>query len=87
MDWWSWNCIWDDVTNCNYNAKVTTNDGSGCNIRIGPSIKLDKITALSEGTTVKVINKGTYNNIDGYDWCRIELQNGAQAFMPINYLK
>ena len=77
----------DDVTNCNYNAKITTNDGSGCNIRIGPSIKLDKITALSEGTTVKVINKGTYNNIDGYDWCRIELQNGAQAFIPINYLK
>ena len=77
----------NDITNCNYIAKVKTNDGSGCKIRVGPSIYLDKITALPEGTEVRVIDKGRYNNIDGYDWCRIQLSDGRQAFMPIKYLK
>ena len=77
----------NDVTNCNYIAKVKTNDGSGCKIRVGPSIYLDQITALSDGTEVRVIDKGRYNNIDGYDWCRIQLSDGRQAFMPIKYLK
>ena len=77
----------NDVTNCYYTAKVKTNDGSGCKIRVGPSIYLDQITALSDGTEVRVIDKGRYNNIDGYDWCRIQLSDGRQAFMPIKYLK
>ena len=77
----------NDVTNCNYIAKVKTNDGSGCKIRIGPSINLELITTLLEGTEVRVIDKGRYNNIDGYDWCRIQLSDGRQAFMPIKYLK
>ena len=77
----------NDITNCNYIAKVKTNDGSGCKIRVGPSIYLDQITALSDGTEVRVIDKGRYNNIDGYDWCRIQLSDGRQAFMPIKYLK
>ena len=77
----------NDVTNCYYTAKVKTNDGSGCKIRVGPSIYLDKITTLLEGTEVRVIDKGRYNNIDGYDWCRIQLSDGRQAFMPIKYLK
>ena len=77
----------NDVTNCYYTAKVKTNDGSGCKIRVGPSIYLDQITALSDGTEVRIIDKGRYNNIDGYDWCRIQLSDGRQAFMPIKYLK
>ena len=77
----------DDVTNCNYTAKVTTNDGSGCYIRVGPSTRLDKLGGLTEGTSVKVIEKGIYNNIDGFDWCRIQLSDGRQAYMPIRYLK
>ena len=76
----------DDVTNCNYIARVKTSDGSGCYIRVGPSIQLDRITALTEGTSVTVINEGTYNHIDGYDWCRIQLSDGRQAFMPSRYL-
>ena len=76
----------DDVTNCDYTATVKTNDGSGCYVRIGPSLQVDRITALPDGTKVRVINKGTYNNIDGYDWCRIKLTDGRQAFMPIKYL-
>ena len=77
----------NDITNCNYIVKVKTNDGSGCKIRVGPSINLELITALPERTEVRVIDKGRYNNIDGYDWCRIQLSDGRQAFMPIKYLK
>ncbi len=76
-----------DVTNCNYTAQVKTNDGSGCYVRVGPSTDLERITALSDGTTVTIINKGTYDDIDGYDWCRVIIPDGRQAFMPIKFLK
>ena len=76
-----------DETNCNYTAVIKTNDGKGCNVRIGPSTKLDKIMALSDETTITVINEGTYNNIDGYNWCRIKMPDGRQAFLPSNYIK
>ena len=76
----------NDITNCNYTAKVKTKDGNGCNLRVGPSLMTDKITTLAEGTTIKVINKDTYNNIDGYNWYRVELENGIQGFMPANFL-
>ena len=75
-----------DVTNCNYIAYVKTADGTGCNIRVGPSTSLDKITALADGTRVTVINEGTYNNINGFNWVRIVLSDGRQAFMPSKYL-
>ena len=75
-----------DVTNCNYSAYVKTADGSGCYIRVGPSTRLDRITALSDGTWLTVINEGTYNNIDGFNWVRVLLSDGRQAFMPSKYL-
>ena len=75
-----------DVTNCRYTAKVKTSDGSGCKVRVGPSTSLDKITALTDGTSVTVINEGTYNNIDGYNWYRVQLSDGRQGFMPSKYL-
>lgn len=76
----------NDVTNCNYMARVRTSDGSGCNARIGPSTRLEIITALAEGTSVRVINDTTYKNIDGYDWYRVQLPDGRQAFMPSRFL-
>ena len=76
----------NDVINCNYSAYVRTADGSGCYIRVGPSTRLDRITALADGTWLTVINEGTYNNIDGYNWVRVLLSDGRQAFMPLNYL-
>lgn len=76
----------DDVKTCNYSASVKTNDGDGCYIRIGPSTSLDKITGLSDGTYVTVIDDSTYKNINGYDWSRIVLSNGTQAFMPSKFL-
>lgn len=77
----------DDVKTCNYSASVKTNDGKGCYIRIGPSTRLDMAgSGLSDGTYVTVIDDSTYKNIDGYDWSRIMLSNGRQAFMPSKYL-
>lgn len=77
----------DDVKTCNYLARVKTNDGKGCYIRIGPSTRLDMAgSGLSDGTYVTVIDDSTYKNIDGYDWSRIMLSNGGQAFMPSKYL-
>ena len=75
-----------DVTNCNYSAYVKTADGSGCYIRVGPSTRVDRVTVLTDGTWLTVINEGTYNNIDGYNWVRIMLPDGRQAFMPSKYL-
>ena len=76
----------DDVKTCNYTAKVKTNDGDGCYVRIGPSTNLDRIKALSDGTQVTVIDDSTYKNINGYNWSRVVLSNGTQAFMPSNFL-
>ena len=76
----------DTVKNCNYTARVKTNDGSGCKVRVGPSTSLDRMTTLTDWTTVTVIEKGTYNNINGYDWCRIITDDGRQGYMPLKYL-
>ena len=76
----------DTIKNCNYKAKVKTNDGSGCKVRIGPSTNLDRLTTLTDGTEVIVIEKGTYNNVNGYDWCRIITDDGRQGYMPLKYL-
>ena len=76
----------DTITNCNYKASVKTNDGSGCKVRVGPSTSLDKMTTLTDWTEVTVIEKGTYNNINGYDWCRIITDDGRQGYMPLKYL-
>lgn len=76
----------NDVTNCHYTAKVKTADGSGCNVRIGPSTSLSVLTAISDGTAVTVINQGTYNGINGYNWYRVRLSDGRQGFMPSNFL-
>ena len=77
----------DDIITCNYTAIVKTNDGDGCNVRIGPSTRVEKITALADYTQVTVIDNSTYRNIDGYNWCRIIMPNGLQAFIPNNYLR
>ena len=77
----------NDVTTCNYTAKVKTNDGYGCNIRIGPGLNGPKLGALADGEQVTVIDNTTYKNIDGYDWYRIIIPDGRQAFIPGKYLK
>ncbi len=75
-----------DKTNCNYKARVKTNDGDGCKVRVGPSTSLDMVTAIADGVEVTVINEGTYKNINGYNWNRVRLSTGQQGFMPANFL-
>ena len=77
----------DDITTCNYARSVKTNDGIGCNVRYGPGLNAPKMTALPDGTRVIVIDDSSYTNIDGYNWYRIVLADGRQAFMPGNYLR
>lgn len=76
----------EDVTTTKYTAKVKTNDGNGCNTRIGPGLSLSKLTALADGEEVTVIDNTTYKNIDGYDWFRVIIPDGRQAFIPGKYL-
>ena len=77
----------DDVKTCNYSAVVKTNDGNGCNIRIGPGLNAPKLSALADGEKVTVIDNKTYKSIDGYDWYRIIIADGRQAFIPGKFLK
>lgn len=77
----------DDVTTCKYTAKVKTNDGNGCNVRVGPGTNAPKLTALADGVEVTVIDNSTYKNINGYNWYRILLSDGRQAFMPSDFLR
>ena len=77
----------DDVKTCNYSAVVKTNDGNGCNIRIGPGLNAPKLSALADGDKVTVIDNKTYKSLDGYDWYRIIIADGRQAFMPSKFLK
>ena len=77
----------DDVKTCDYKANVKTNDGYGCNVRIGPSTDVAKLTALAENAEVTVIDNSTYKNINGYDWYRIIISDGRQAFIPSKYLR
>ena len=77
----------EDVKTCNYKANVKTNDGYGCNVRLGPSTDVAKLTALAENAEVTVIDNSTYKNINGYDWYRIIISDGRQAFIPSIYLK
>ncbi len=75
-----------DIIKCNIKKTVKTNDGSGIKIRIGPSIYVKQAGVLSDGTTVTTIDEKPYN-IDGYEWDRIILDDGRQAYAPARYLK
>ena len=75
-----------DRTNCNIQKVVRTESGIGIKIRIGPSIYVDQVGVLSDGTVVTSINTGTYY-IDGYAWDRAILDDGRQVFAPADYLK
>lgn len=75
-----------DRTNCSKTKVVQTVEGTGIKIRMGPSIYIDQVGTLSDGTLVTSINTGTYY-IDGYYWDRIILGDGRQAFAPTKFLK
>ena len=74
-----------DRTNCNKQKVVKTADGVGVKTRIGPSIYVDQVGTLPEGTVVTSINTGTYY-IDGHSWDRLVLNDGRQVFVSSAYL-
>ena len=77
----------DDVKTCKYSARIKTNKGVGCYGRYAPKKSFPTISpCFSEGTTMTVIDNTTYKNIDGYDWYRVILSNGTQAFFPGEFI-
>lgn len=73
-----------DVTNCNIEA-VAIEPG---NVRNGPGTSdTEVLLTLTEGQRVTIIEKGKYNNLDGYDWSRIVLADGTQGYVVARYLE
>lgn len=74
----------DDITNCDISA-VAIEPG---NVRNGPGTSGTTIlTTLTVGQRVTIIEKGEYNDIDGYDWSRIILADGTQGYIVARYLE
>ena len=76
--------IIDDITNCDISA-VAIEPG---NVRNGPGTSgTTTLTTLVEGQRVTIIEKGVYNNVDGYNWSRIILSDGTQGYVVARYLE
>ena len=73
-----------DITNCNIEA-VAIEPG---NVRNGPGTSdTEVLLTLTEGQRVTIIEKGKYNNLDGYNWSRIVLADGTQGYVVARYLE
>ena len=69
--------------NCNI-AAVTNTD---VNLRNGPgTVGTSIVTTLINGQNVTIVEKGTYNNINGYNWVKVKLSNGSQGYIADQYL-
>lgn len=76
--------IIDDITNCDISA-VAIEPG---NVRNGPGTSgTTTLTTLTVGQRVTIIEKGVYNNVDGYNWSRIMLADGTQGYIVARYLE
>ena len=56
-------------------AQVANTDGAGVRVRAAPSLSAPVRTALPEGTPVQVVDGPV--SADGYDWYRIETEEGS----------
>lgn len=73
-----------DITNCNISA-VAIEPG---NVRNGPGTSnTTTLLTLTVGQRVTIIEKGKYNNVDGYSWSRIKLSDGTQGYIVARYLE
>ena len=74
----------DDITNCEIEA-VAVEPG---NVRNGPGTSgTTTLLTLAVGQKVTIIEKGKYNNVDGYNWSRIEMSDGTQGYIVARYLE
>ena len=72
-----------DVTNCNISAVANTS----VNLRNGPGTSETSIvTTLISGQALTIIEKGLYNDLNGYNWVRVKLSNGIQGYIADKYL-
>ncbi|MBP3502328.1 MAG: SH3 domain-containing protein [Clostridia bacterium] len=72
-----------DVTNCNILAVANTS----VNLRNGPGTSgTTIITTLIKGQLVTIIEKDTYNNLNGYNWVKVKLANGTLGYIADKYL-
>ena len=73
-----------DITNCNISA-IAVEPG---NVRNGPGTSnTTTLLTLTVGQRVTIIEKGKYNNVDGYSWSRIKLSDGTQGYIVARYLE
>ena len=76
--------VLDDITNCDITA-IAIEPG---NVRNGPGTSgTTVLTTLTVGQRVTIIEKGKYNNVDGYNWSRIVLADGTQGYVVARYLE
>lgn len=72
-----------DVTNCNDTVIANTS----VNLRNGPGTSgTTIITTLIKGQVLTRIETGKYNNLDGYNWDRVQLADGRQGYIAQNYI-
>ena len=73
-----------DITNCEIEA-VAIEPG---NVRNGPGTSgTTTLLTLAVGQKVTIIEKGKYNNVDGYNWSRIKMSDGTQGYIVARYLE
>ncbi len=73
----------EDVSNVNVSAIANVN----VNLRNGPgTTNTTVIRTLTSGQSVTIMESGKYNGLDGYNWSRIKLSNGAQGYLVSDYL-
>ena len=74
----------DDITNCETTG-IAVEPG---NLRNGPGTSGTTIlTTLTVGQRVTIIEKGKYNNVDGYGWSRVVLADGTQGYIVARYVE
>lgn len=73
------------ISNCNEQVRLT---GSSVRLRNGPGTDgTTSVKSLAKGTIVTRIEKGKYDNLNGYNWHRIRLSDGTMGYVASNYLE
>ena len=73
------------ISNCNEQVQLT---GSSVRLRNGPGTDgTTSVKSLAKGTVATRIEKGKYDNLNGYNWHRIRLSDGTMGYVASNYLE
>lgn len=73
------------ISNCNEQVQLT---GSSVRLRNGPGTDgTTSVKSLAKGTVATRVEKGKYDNLNGYNWHRIRLSDGTMGYVASNYLE